>query len=97
MPTTSPTILNQITAEKTKLSERLAASDADRAEAAVESAAHRMREGDDRAASYIVRAFGRSQDARRAMRRSSDGSRDAFLLALRRYHIGLFTGIVISV
>ena len=36
MPTTPPTILDQITAEKMKLSERLARLDADRAQVAVE-------------------------------------------------------------
>jgi len=34
MPTTTPTILNQINAEKTKVSERLARLDADRAKIA---------------------------------------------------------------
>ena len=38
MPTTTPTILEQITAEKTKLSERLARLDADRAQVATELA-----------------------------------------------------------
>src|SRR5215471_16254222 len=36
MPTTAPTILDQITAEKTKLSERLARLDAERAQVATE-------------------------------------------------------------
>jgi len=36
MPTTTPTILDQITAEKTKLSERLARLDAERAQGATE-------------------------------------------------------------
>ncbi len=38
MSTTTPTILEQITAEKTKLSERLARLDADRAQVATELA-----------------------------------------------------------
>src|SRR4029077_7413729 len=36
MPTTTPTILNQINAEKTKVSERLARLDADRAKIATQ-------------------------------------------------------------
>ena len=36
MPTTTPTILNQINAEKTKVSERLALLDADRAKIATQ-------------------------------------------------------------
>jgi len=36
MPTTTPTILHQITAEKSKVSERLARLDADRAKIATE-------------------------------------------------------------
>ena len=36
MPTTTPTILDQITAEKAKLSERLARLDAERAQVATE-------------------------------------------------------------
>jgi hypothetical protein len=88
MPTTTPTIPDQITAEKTKLSDRLARLDAERARVATEltelEAAERVlaRFGKTPLPMKSARAAARKTEAAEKLARSGEPSRPSLVLAL---------------